>query len=134
MEVGVKGSVEVTDALIDKREIIISATETVKLLDNKALALTFGETYKIFAKTLKLTAKAEYTAAKFVAWAELKDLSFKFGDETKVTAIKVECGIKSAAIIENAEIGLKYTGADFAKTGDEITAKGAVTAYVTIAF
>ena len=135
MEVGVKGSVEVTDALIDKREITISATETVKLLDNKALALTFGETYKIFAKTLKLTAKAEYTAAKFVAWAELKDLSFKFGDETKVTAIKVECGIKSAAIIENAEIGLTYTGADFVKNAaDEITAKGAVTAYVTIAF
>lgn len=134
MEIAVGGSVEVTDALIDGREIIISANETVKLLEKKALALTFSETYKIFAKTLKLTAKAEYTAEKFVAWAELKDLSFKFGDETKVTAIKVECGIKSSAVIENAEIGLKYTGADFAKTGDEITAKGAVTAYVTIAF
>ena len=134
MEVGISGSVEVTDALIDGREIIVEAKETVKLLDNKALALTFGETYKVFAKTLKLTAKAEYTAAKFVAWAELKDLTFKFGDETKVTAIKVECGIKSSAIIENAEIGLKYTGADFAKTGDEINKKGAVTAYVTIAF
>ena len=135
MEVGISGSVEVTDALIDGREIIVEAKETVKLLDNKALALTFGETYKVFAKTLKLTAKAEYTAAKFVAWAELKDLTFKFGDETKVTAIKVECGIKSTAIIENAEIGLKYTGADFAKNAsDEITKKGAVTAYVTIAF
>lgn len=135
MEIGVSGSVEVTDALIDKREIIISATETVKLLEKKALALTFGETYKIFAKTLKLTAKAEYTAEKFVAWVEAKDITFKFGDEVKITAIKIEAGIKSTKIIENAEIGLKYTGADFAKNAaDEITKKGAVTAYVTIAF
>ena len=135
MEVGVKGSVEVTDALIDGREIIVSATEDVKLLDAKALSLSFTETYKVFAKELELKAKAEYKAAKFTAWAELKSLTFKFGDETKVTAIKVECGIKSSAIIENAEIGLKYTGADFAKNAsDEITKKGAVTAYVTIAF
>ena len=134
MEIGVSGSVEVTDALIEGREIIISATETVKLLEKKALALTFGETYKIFAKTLKLTAKAEYTAEKFVAWVEAKDISFKFGDEVKVTAVKIEAGIKSKAIIENAEIGLKYTGADFAKTNDEITKKGTVSAYVTIAF
>ena len=135
MEIGVSGYVEVTDALIDKREITVSATETVKLLEKKALALTFSETYKIFAKTLKLTAKAEYTAEKFVAWVEAKDISFKFGDEVKVTAIKIEAGIKSTKIIENAEIGLKYTGADFAKNAaDEITKKGAVTAYVTIAF
>ena len=135
MEIGVSGYVEVTDALIDKREITVSATETVKLLEKKALALTFSETYKIFAKTLKLTAKAEYTAEKFVAWVEAKDISFKFGDEVKVTAIKIEAGIKSTKIIENAEIGLKYTGANFAKNAtDEITAKGAVTAYVTIAF
>ena len=135
MEIGVSGYVEVTDALIDKREITVSATETVKLLEKKALALTFSETYKIFAKTLKLTAKAEYTAEKFVAWVEAKDITFKFGDEVKVTAIKIEAGIKSTKIIENAEIGLKYTGADFAKNAaDEITKKGAVTAYVTIAF
>ena len=135
MEVGVSGYVEVTDALIDGREITVSATENVKLLDAKALALSFTETYKIFAKELTLKAKAEYTAAKFIAWAELKALTFKFGDEAKLTAFQVECGIKSSKIIENAEIGLKYTGADFAKNAaDEITKKGAVTAYVTIAF
>ena len=135
MEVGISGSVEVTDALIDGREITVSATENVKLLEKKALALSFTETYKIFAKELTLKAKAEYTAAKFIAWAELKALTFKFGDETKLTAFQVECGIKSKAIIENAEIGLKYTGADFAKNAaDEITKKGAVTAYVTIGF
>ena len=135
MEIAVEGSVEVTDALIDGREIIIFAKETVKLLDNKALALTFSETYKIFAKTLKLTAKAEYTAEKFIAWVESKDISFSFGDEVKLTALNLECGIKSTKIIENAEIGLKYTGSDFVKNAaDEITKKGTVTAYVTIAF
>ena len=52
-----------------------------------------------------------------------------------ITAIKIEAGIKSTKIIENAEIGLKYTGANFVKNAsDEITKKGAVTAYVTIAF
>ena len=136
MEVGVTASVEVTDALIEKREIIVSAAETVKLLEKKALALEFGETYKVFAKTLTLSAKATYTAEKFVAYANLNEFTFDFsGDEAKITAIKFECGIYSKAIIENAEIGLKYKGANFAKNAtDDITAKGTISAYVTIAF
>ena len=135
MEIGVSGSVEITDALIDKRELIVSATETVKLLEKKALALSFTETYKVLvAKELEIKAVATYTAEKFVATATINP-TVKFGDEAKMTHLKVSAEIYSTAIIENAKIGLKYAGADYAKgANDEVTAKGAVTAYVTIAF
>ena len=126
--------VDVRDTLLDKREIIVYAKETLTLLEGK-LALEFSETYKIFAKTLKLTASATYTAEKFKAWAKLTDFSIAFGDEVSITAIKAECGISSTKVIENAEIGLVYKDANFAKNAsDEITKKGVIEAYATISF
>ncbi len=46
----------------------------------------------------------------------------------------VGCGISTTAIIDKAELGLKYTRADFAKVGDAIKDEGLVTGYLTIAF
>lgn len=134
-EVGVTGYVEVTDALIDKREITISATESAKLLEKKALELSLTETYKIYAKTLDLILSAKYTAAKFVASAKISP-SFQFAnsDADALTKLAFECEIYSEAIIENAKIGLKYSGADFVKAGDTIKKAGTISAYATISF
>lgn len=132
-EVGVTGYVEVTDALIDGREITISATESAKLLEKKALELSLTETYQVYAKILDLVASVKYTAEKFVATAKLSP-SFKFGDEAKLTKLGFECEIYSEAIIENAKIGLKYSGADFVKAGDTIKKAGTISAYATISF
>lgn len=132
-EVGVTGYVEVTDALIDSREITISATESAKLLEKKALELSLTETYQVYAKILDLVASVKYTAEKFVATAKLSP-SFKFGDEAKLTKLAFECEIYSEAIIENAKIGLKYSGADFVKAGDTIKKAGTISAYATISF
>ena len=134
-EVGVTGYVEVVDALVDAREITISATETAKLLEKKALELSLTETYKIYAKTLDLILSAKYTAAKFVATAKVSP-SFQFAnsDADALTKLAFECEIYSNAIIENAKIGLKYSGADFVKAGDSIKKVGTISAYVTISF
>ena len=134
-EVGVTGYVEVTDALIDGREITISATESAKLLEKKALELSLTETYKIYAKTLDLILSAKYTAEKFVATAKLSP-SFQFAnsDADALTKLAFECEIYSDAIIENARIGLKYSGADFVKAGDSIKKAGTISAYATISF
>jgi hypothetical protein len=132
-EVGVTGYVEVTDELIDGREITISATESAKLLEKKALELSLTETYQVYAKILDLVASVKYTAEKFVASAKLSP-SFKFGDEAKLTKLAFECEIYSEAIIENAKIGLKYSGADFVKAGDTIKKAGTISAYATISF
>ncbi|MCR5443646.1 MAG: hypothetical protein K6E89_07830 [Sphaerochaetaceae bacterium] len=134
-EVGVTGYVEVTDALIDGREITISATESAKLLEKKALELSLTETYKVYAKTLDLVLSAKYTAAKFVASAKISP-SFQFAnsDADALTKLGFECEIYSEAIIENAKIGLKYSGADFVKAGDTIKKAGTISAYATISF
>lgn len=134
-EVGVTGYVEVTDALIDGREITISATESAKLLEKKALELSLTETYKIYAKTLDLILSAKYTAAKFVATAKISP-SFQFAnkDADALTKLAFECEIYSDAVIENARIGLKYYGADFVKAGDSIKKVGTISAYATISF
>lgn len=134
-EVGVTGYVEVTDALIDGREITISATESAKLLEKKALELSLTETYKVYAKTLDLILSAKYTAAKFVASAKISP-SFQFAnsDADALTKLGFECEIYSEAIIENAKIGLKYSGADFVKAGDTIKKAGTISAYATISF
>ena len=134
-EVGVTGYVEVTDALIDGREITISATESAKLLEKKALELSLTETYKIYAKTLDLILSAKYTAEKFVATAKVSP-SFQFAnsDADALTKLAFECEIYSDAIIENARIGLKYSGADFVKAGDSIKKAGTISAYATISF
>ena len=131
MKVGISGYAQIEDALLEKRELTVSATETVELLEKKALSLSFTETYKILvAKELELKAVATYTAEKFVATATINP-TFKFGDEAKMTHFKVSAEIYSTAVIENAKIGLKYAGADYA---EGVEKKGAVTAYVTIEF
>ena len=134
-EVGVTGYVEITDALIEGREITISATESAKLLEKKALELSLTETYKIYAKTLDLILSAKYTAEKFVATAKISP-SFQFAnkDADALTKLAFECEIYSNAIIENAKVGLKYSGADFVKAGDSIKKAGTISAYVTISF
>ena len=134
-EVAVSGYVEVTDALIDGREITISATESAKLLEKKALELSLTETYKIYAKTLDLILSAKYTAEKFVATAKVSP-SFQFAnsDADALTKLLFECEIYSDAVIENARIGLKYSGADFVKAGDSIKKAGTISAYATISF
>ena len=86
-----------------------------------------------YAKILDLVASVKYTAEKFVASAKLSP-SFKFGDEAKLTKLGFECEIYSEAIIENAKIGLKYSGADFVKAGDTIKKAGTISAYATISF
>ncbi len=132
-----EGYVEAKDALVDGREIVVYAKETLTILDGK-LALAFSEKYAFAAKKLTLTAKATYTADKFEAWAGVDDFTLAFGTvgagDPAITAIKLSCGIKSTKIIENAEIGLTYKGLNLAKNGESITSKGAIEAYAKIAF
>ena len=132
-----EGYAEIRDAIVEGRALTIYAKETLTILEGK-LALEFSEKYAFAAKELTLTAKATYTADKFVAWAGVDAFTLKFGTvgagNPAVTAIKLSCGIKSTKIIENAEIGLTYKGLDLAKNGDTITKKGAIEAYATIAF
>ena len=125
--------VEVKDAIIDARAITVFAKETLTVLDGK-LALAFSEKYAFAAKALTLTAKATYTADNFTAWAGVDDATLAFGDKLAISALKISCGIKSTKVIENAEIGLTYTGLNLAKKDDAITSKGKIEAYATIAF
>ncbi|MBO4278601.1 MAG: hypothetical protein J5891_02200, partial [Spirochaetales bacterium] len=127
-----EGYVDVRNTLVKGREITVYAKETLTVMEEK-LALEFTEKYVIFAKTLALTAKATYTAEKFTAWASL-GFGLSFAGETKVTSIAPELGIKSTKVIENAEIGLTWKGAQFAKDAKDGTKKGAIEAYATISF
>ena len=137
VKLATEGYVDARDILIEDREVEITAKETLTILDGK-LALEFGESYFIFAKTLTLKAKATYTADKFVAWGGVDAFTLRFGligaGDPAVTALQLSCGIKSTKIIENAEIGLTYKGLDLAKNGDTITKKGVIEAYAKIAF
>ena len=127
-----EGSVDVRDVIVEGREITVYAKETLTVMEEK-LALEFTETYVIFKKTLDLTAKATYTAEKFTAWASL-GFGLSFAGETKVTSIAPELGIKSTKVIENAEIGLTWKKAEFAKAAENGTKKGVIEAYAKIAF
>ena len=86
-------------------------------------------------KILSFTAKVDYTAEKFYAWVKAS-ATFSFNSDPALVSLPFECGISSDAIIDKAEIGLKYTQADFAKTidPDKIDDAGLVTAYVKIGF
>ena len=133
------GYVQIDDALIEKRELIVSATEVLDLLQNKKLALTFTETYKVLvAKELAVTAEAKYTAdeKKFVATAKVSPTFDLKEDAAKLLKqLKFECEIYSEAIINLAKIGLKYSGADFVKNNqNKITNMGKISAYATISF
>ena len=127
-----EGYVDVRDVIVGGREITVYAAETLTVMEGK-LALAFTEKYVVFAKTLALTAKATYTADKFEAWASL-GFGLSFAGETKVTSIAPELGIKSDKVIENAEIGLTWKKAEFAKAAEKGTKKGVIEAYAKIAF
>jgi hypothetical protein len=141
-KVDVTGFVEAKDALIKALELKAGATETLAI-DKLAVALGETVTLKNLANedlkvttTLDLSAKVTYTADKFTAYAQVKP-SFLFDDVDSnevLTALGVECGISSTAIVENATLALTYKKADFAKAGDAVKAKGTITASATISF
>ncbi len=134
--------VEVRDALIKALELKVGATENITV---KAFKFEFGETVTLknlankdlkLATGLDLSAKVTYTAEKFTAWASVKP-SFLFDDldsTQTLSKLGVECSISSKAIVENAELALTYTKADFAKKGDSVVNKGVITASATITF
>ena len=124
---------DASDLLVkDAREVEIYAEQSTTI---DKIGISLDETYKIFAKSLRVNAKVDYTAEKFYAWAKV-GAGFSFGSDPALVTLPFECGIKSEAIIDKAEIGLKYTQADFAKTidPDKIDDAGLVTAYVKIGF
>ena len=132
-ELKTEAYVDVRDALIDMREIELYAKETLKIMDKK-LALVFSQSYKIFNKDLKLTAKATYTHEKFETWVALTSLAYNF-NEKEFSAFNVSCGITSEAIIENAEIGLTYKKANFVRKEDGSFKKlGTIEAYASVSF
>ena len=132
-ELSTEAHVDARDIFNHMREIELYAKESLKVMEGK-IALVFSESYKIFAEELTLTAKVTYKHEKFETWAALKDLTYSFEEKT-ISALKVECGIKSEAIIENAEIGLSYKKADFARKEDgSVTKLGTVEAYASISF
>jgi len=126
-------AVEIQDALIDDRELVIEATEDF-VMDSLTVALT--ETYYVLnAKTLAITADVEYAAEKFTAYAGLyPTMQFADSDAELFTSIGFECGVYTTAIIDQAELGISYSDADFAKSGDTIVNAGLISAYVSIAF
>ncbi len=129
----IAGSVEIQNALVDGRELVIAATEDFVM---DSLTVKLAETYKaLAAKTLDITADVEYAAEKFTAYAGLYP-SMQFADSSAdlFTSIGFECGIYTTAIIDKAELGLSYSRADFAKSGDTIADAGLISAYVSIAF
>ena len=131
------GAVEIRDALIDKRELIVSAKEVVNLIEKKTLIFTFTEEYKVLvAKTLAVVARVDYKPEKFSAWAQVSPTFLLDSEESTdlLTQLKFECGIKTTKIVDKAELGLTYTRADFIKVADEIKDKGLISAYAKIAF
>jgi len=133
IEVYMYAEADASDLLVkDAREVEIYAEQSTTI---DKIGISLDETYKIFAKSLRVNAKVDYTAEKFYAWAKV-GAGFSFGSDPALVTLPFECGIKSEAIIDKAEIGLKYTQADFAKTidPDKIDDAGLVTAYVKIGF
>ena len=114
----------------DLREIVVTATQKTAI-DKFGISLI--EQYVIFGKMLVIDATVDYTAEKFYAWTEITPV-FAFGADPVLAKLGFQCGISTTAIIDKAELGLKYTRADFAKAGKAIVDEGLVTAYVTIGF
>ena len=114
----------------DYREIYVRATQDTAI---DKIGISLYESYAVFGKVLIIDATVDYTADKFYAWAEVTPM-FAFDDDPALFALGFECGISTDAIIDKAELGLKYTDADFAKAGNTVADKGLVTAYVKIGF
>ena len=133
IDVSLYAEVDASDLLDgDYREVAIYAEQSTSI-DKIGIAL--DEYYQILAKNLAVNAKVDYTAEKFYAWVKL-GAELAFNDDPALVKLPFECGIKSDAVIDKAEIGLKYTRADFAKyiNADEFNDLGLVTAYVKINF
>lgn len=126
-EIKTESYVDIRDSVINAREIELYTEQSFKVMNDK-LALNSSQSYKIFSSVLELTAKATYTNEKFETWASLKSLKYSF-QEKKFSALQVEGGITSKALIENAEVGLTYKSADFA-----VTKRGTVELYATVSF
>ena len=139
MSLVLSGSAEIRDSLIDAREVIVSAKEVLNLIEKKTLIFTFTEEYKILvAKTLAVTARVDYKPEMFTAYA-LVSPTFLLDDSDAtalLTQLKFECGISTTKIVDKAELGLKYSRADFIKdtTTDKIKDAGLISAYATISF
>ena len=130
ISVALTAKVDARRILLDTREITVSATQETTI---DKIGISLVEQYAIYNKLLLIDAFIDYTADKFYAWTEVTPM-FAFDDDPALFALGFECGISTDAIIDKAELGLKYTGADFAKAGDTVADKGLVTAYVKIGF
>jgi hypothetical protein len=143
-----EASVDVRDTLVDGRSFTVSAKETLTILDGK-LALAFTEKYGALTKKLNgdvffkatgfdFSAKATYTADKFEAYVSVDSFAIAkvtvMDESLSAMVINASCGVTSDKIIENAEIGLTYSGFGFYKIEDSIFTKGVIEAYATIAF
>ncbi len=104
----------------------------------------FGEDVK---PEFRFGANATYTADKFTAkvgvdaWLQPtgEDGAYEFKgdtyfDDKAKPGLGVTAEISSKAVIDNATVGLKWSGSDFAKKGDDVTALGKLSAYVTVEF
>ena len=129
-DITVSGSVDVTDVLVENREITIEAGAEATIAPVKYEA---GVSYAIYAKTLAPSATVTYTHEIFTAYAGI-DAEIGLGDEVSLNALTPEVGISSKTVVENAELALTWKGADFAKAGENFKAFGAVTASATISF
>ena len=134
--------VDVRDIIVPALQLTVGATEAMTV---DAFKFELGETATIknlanedlkVVTELALSAKVTYTHEKFTAYAEVKPtLLFDDVDTTEtLKALGFECGISSDKIVENALLELTYKKADFAKNGDSVVNKGAVTASATIKF
>ncbi|MCQ2411409.1 MAG: hypothetical protein MJ057_00455 [Sphaerochaetaceae bacterium] len=125
--VAVEGAVDARNVLVDAREVVVAATETCTI---DAIEVEVSEEYAIFAKTLDVAETVTYTAEKFTAY-ETCAIALEFGASDVVTSIPFECGISTKAVVENAELSLKYKGLDFMDLENKL---GTITASAKIAF
>ncbi len=125
--VTVEGYAQITDAILDMREIVVgaSASATVKQVKAKVEA-----TYKIMAKSLAPTLTVTYTHDMFKATAKLA-MGFAFGAEEALTSLKPELSVESTKLVENATLALSWKNAQFAGSSKK---NGAITASATIKF
>ena len=91
-------------------------------------------------------ANATYTAENFKLAATVDAWLQKVGDEYKLAGgeyfdgkdkpgLGITLDVSTTKLINNATVGLKWTGSDFAKNGaDEATALGVISAYATVKF
>lgn len=133
--VTVEGYAQITDAILDIREIVVGASASATV---DAFKFGVGASYAIKAKELGLNLSVSYTQDMFTAYALVGTddipFAFDFAADPALESLGVELGITSTAIVENAILSLVYSGANFVKSGDSVAAMGAITASATISF